>query len=90
MDQYLTIATVAKDPAMNRRVAACAAQQGIAEGPEMWAAERCYTWAASPGWGATWDSAVASGVPDPGADPAVITDQMILSQVQSMLGTSEE
>ena len=45
-------------------------------------------WAASPGWDAAWESALASHPDepeyDPGADEAAITDAMILSQVQSM------
>ena len=72
--------------ALDGRVAACAAQQGSTE-PEHWAYVNAYIWAASPGWAAAWDSAVASGVAEPGKDPAVIQDSMILSQVQGMLAT---
>ena len=86
MDAYLTVATVAADPYMRSRVAACAAQQGSTEA-ENWAYVNSLTWAASPGWAAAWDSAVAGGVPEPGKDPAVITDAQILSQVQGMLAT---
>jgi hypothetical protein len=51
-----------------------------------------YVWAASPGWGGAWDSALA-GHPDdpayePGRDPAVITDGMILATVQQLGGTA--
>lgn len=83
-DQYLTIATIAGDPTMIQRVAACAAQEGQDE-PHYWATQHGYTWAAAPGWGAAWDSATAGGIADPGADPAVITDGQILAQVQGML-----
>jgi len=86
MDQYLTISTIAADPAMLGRVTACAGQQGSELPPEVWAWENRYRWAAAPGWGQQWDSAVASGVEDPGADPAVITDGDILAVVQPMLG----
>jgi hypothetical protein len=53
-----------------------------------WVQINRYVWASSPGWGAAWDSALA-GHPDddtyePGADPAVITDSMILSTVQAL------
>jgi hypothetical protein len=53
-----------------------------------WVANNRYVWASSPGWGAAWDSALA-GHPDdpgyePGKDPAVITDGMILSTVQEL------
>ena len=86
MDQYLTISIVAADQHMRSRVAACAAQQGVS-GAENWAYVHALTWAASPGWAAAWDSAVAGGVAEPGKDPAVIQDLMILSQVQGMLAT---
>jgi hypothetical protein len=86
MDQYLTISDVAADQHMRARVAACAAQQGSTE-PEHWAYVNAYIWAASPGWAATWDSAVAGGVAEPGKDPAVIQDSMILARVQGMLAT---
>jgi hypothetical protein len=53
-----------------------------------WVHDYRYVWASSPGWGAAWDSALA-GHPDdpdyePGKDPAVITDGMILSTVQAL------
>jgi hypothetical protein len=85
-DSYGSIADAADSGSLQRRVTACAAQQGVEGDPWSWAWDNRYEWAASPGWGAAWDSAVASENPDPGADPAVITDQMILSQVQGMLG----
>ena len=43
------------------------------------------TLAASPGFGAAWDSAVECGIENPGSDPAVISDQMILAAVQALL-----
>jgi hypothetical protein len=42
--------------------------------------------AIQPGWREAWESALASGVENPGADPAVITDGQILAAVQSLLG----
>jgi hypothetical protein len=83
-DQYATINRIAQDPGMLGRVTACAAQQGVQEAPDGWAWENRHRWASAPGWGATWDSAVAGGIQDPGADPAVITDGMILAQLQAM------
>jgi len=85
-DSYSSIADAADSGSLQRRVAACAAQQGAHEDPWSWMWDNRYTWAAAPGWGAAWASAEASGNPDPGADPAVITDAQILSQVQGMLG----
>lgn len=84
-DTYLAIADAADSYSLQRRVAACAAQQDAPGDPYQWAVDHRYTWAAAPGWGAAWASAEASGNPDPGADPAVITDPMILTQVQAML-----
>jgi hypothetical protein len=59
-----------------------------------WVEQNRYVWASSPGWGAAWDSALA-GHPDdpdyePGKDPAVITDGMILSTVQTLGGTGAQ
>jgi hypothetical protein len=89
---YLNQSEIAGNPSMMARVAQCAAQQQVPE-PEQWTQDNRRTWAASPGWDGAWASALASHPPDPessttydpGADEAVITDQMILSQVQAML-----
>jgi hypothetical protein len=92
---YLDQSEIAGNAFMFSRVAQCAAQQGEAD-PDSWTNVNRRIWAASPGWDAAWASAQAaheSDPPpgpgetayDPGADEAVITDQMILSQVQSMI-----
>lgn len=87
---YLTQSEIAANPAMLARVAQCAAQQGE-ENPDGWANTNRREWAAAPGWDAAWESAGVSHPPvegeppyDPGVDEGVITDGMILSQVQSM------
>jgi hypothetical protein len=55
---------------------------------QAWVHDYRYVWASSPGWGAAWDSALAAHPDDPeyepGKDPAVITDGMILSTVQTL------
>jgi hypothetical protein len=84
MDQYLTVATITESGSMNKRVAACAATEGVQGDPTQWAYDNRFGWASAPGWAAAWDSADASGIDDPGADPAVITDAQILSQLQAM------
>ena len=84
-DTYLSIATIAYDQSLAARVTACAAQEGEAE-PDMWAADHRWQYAAQPGWGAAWDSALAGGIQDPGGNPGVITDGQILSAVQSLQG----
>jgi hypothetical protein len=88
---YLTQSIIADDPYMRLRVASCAAQQGCANDkgidPDAWAADWRRIWSASPGWDAAWESAQAQQppLPDIGANPGVITDGMILSQVQAMM-----
>lgn len=85
---YLTQSKIAGDMYMQQRVAQCAATEGIVSeaglDPDFWARSWSRTWSAAPGWDAAWESAAASGNEDPGRDEAVITDQMILSQVQGM------
>jgi hypothetical protein len=55
-----------------------------------WVEQNRYLWASSPGWGAAWDSALAAHPPEtepdyePGRDPGVITDGMILTTVQAL------
>jgi hypothetical protein len=92
-DSYLSIADIATDVNMIERLRAAATQQSYLDAvniqdPLTWVDLNRYVWAASPGWGAAWDSALA-GHPDdpayePGKDPAVITDGMILSTVQTL------
>jgi len=84
---YLNQADIAANGSMLARVAQCAAQQGETD-PDAWAFTHRRTWASSPGWDEAWASAQASHPDDqtydPGADEAVITDQMILSEVQAL------
>ena len=88
---YLTQSKIAADSFMNNRVA-----QAVASEPtptindiDRWVYENRRDWAAAPGWDAAWESALVSHEDDPtyqpGADEAVITDSMILSQIQPML-----
>lgn len=88
---YLTQSIIADDAYMRLRVASCAAQQGCAGDfgidPDAWTQQWRRVWAASPGWDAAWESAMAQTPPieTPGSDPGVITDGQILSQVQVMM-----
>lgn len=89
---YLTQDTISFNAAMYGRITMAAADEGVHD-PDSWAASNRRTWAAAPGWDAAWESSLA-GHPndpayDPGADEAVITDGMILSQVQAMLGAAQ-
>lgn len=87
-DDYLDVADVADSYSMRRRVAASAAAEGV-PAAKTWAADNDLYWAAAPGWGAAWASSMAAHPDDPTWDPGaqrdVITDGMILAQVQAML-----
>jgi len=85
---YKSVADMAENFSLNRRLTAGAAKESI-DNPQGWV--NIYRWeiASQPGWDAAWDSAVAGGVLDPGADEAVITDGMILSGVQAVWNANQ-
>ena len=84
---YLTQDAIANNAAMNARVAQAAASENVPDNPDAWAQTNRRDWAAAPGWDAAWESALATDPDgDPGRNEAVITDAMILSQVQAMIG----
>jgi hypothetical protein len=80
---YNQIAAMRESAGLNRRVAACAAQEGYLD-PQTWTWQHAWDWAATPGWDAKWASAVASGDADPGVNEAAITDADILTRVQQI------
>jgi hypothetical protein len=93
---YLTQNEIANNFAMQNRVAQAATSEALPDGvsADEWMVDHRRTWAAAPGWDAAWESAKVSHPDDPdapgthydpGEDESVITDGMILSQVQSML-----
>lgn len=85
---YLTQNEIANNRAMLDRVAQAAAQENAATDPDRWTYDNRRDLAAAPGWDAAWESARVAHPEedyDPGSDEAVITDGMILSQVQSMI-----
>ena len=101
-DSYLSIAAIANDETMHERMTACVTQQqhlgsininfsntSAPYNAQSWVETNAYLWAASPDWGAAWDSALAGGNEAPGKDPSVITDGQILSTVQALLGPPE-
>jgi hypothetical protein len=85
---YLTVAAMVKNLSLIEREYAAVAKEGI-DPPEVWQDEHRWKLAASPGWDAAWDSALAAHPDDPdydpGADQGVITDGMILSAVQGLI-----
>lgn len=85
---YATIAAITQSGALNQRLTAAAAQEGKdPTSPGSWVSANIWTIASSPGWSAAWESAVAGGVTDPGANEGVITDGMILAAVQPLPAT---
>ena len=88
---YLDIANMTRSDSLLSRLSAAAASEAesgavlIPDLPEQWASQHRWQLVAAPGWADAWASAEAGGNEDPGADEAVITDPMILSQVQAVL-----
>jgi hypothetical protein len=84
---YSTGHLIAMDQDLRNRAEIAAAEQGVSPGEEEnWVYRHARQLAIQPGWREAWESALANGVENPGADPAVITDGQILSAVQSLLG----
>jgi hypothetical protein len=89
---YLTQNEIASNNTMQARIAQAAASEGATNDPDRWTYEHRRVWAAAPGWDEAWEYSKLTHPPvegepdyDPGKDEAVITDGMILSQVQSIL-----
>ena len=81
---YSDIAALSNDGDFINRVAACSATEHETD-PANWAQEHRWVMAATPGFGDAYASALAGNVERPGNDPAVITDQQILSAVQPII-----
>lgn len=88
---YLDVWNMTRSGTLAGRMTAAAAEEQTAGAtldpadPDAWTAQHVWALVAAPGWGDAWASAIASGHDDPGSDPGVITDPMILSQVQAVL-----
>lgn len=87
---FNTQAVIAHDPAILRRVSACAASLGIGLGgddhPVAWANNNAWMLAVSPGWSEAFAASVAE---DPGADEDAITDAMILTAVEALIAAAK-
>lgn len=87
---YLTQNEISSNQTMQSRVAQAAAKEPkevIGPDPDQWMFNNRRTWASAPGWDAAWESARVNHPEegyDPGTDEGVITDSMILSQIQAM------
>lgn len=86
---YSSIVEMAQSQSLSQRIAACAAQEEIAE-PQGWVATNMWRLAASPGWAEKWDYAKGTYAkdknPDTGDRPDVISDEDILAAVQALTG----
>ncbi|MGL3804728.1 hypothetical protein ACSYDW_01385 [Paeniglutamicibacter sp. R2-26] len=80
---YNTVADMAYDSYLMRRITACAALEGITQ-PDSWGPARVWVLASQPGWADRYATAVQAKTPNPGADEEVITDAMIRTAVQSL------
>jgi hypothetical protein len=78
---YLDITISTRDPDLHDRITAAWSTEGhsVVDIP----ADLYWSVAGASDVAAAYSSALANGVERPGADPAVITDQMILSHVQA-------
>jgi len=84
---YNHIADAAADPHLKARVAACFAENDTStEQPEALASLHMWRICAVPAISAAYAYAVDTNVPRPGHDEGAVTDQMILSAVQAVLG----
>ena len=84
---YNAIATAAQDQHLRLRIAACIAQEAPDAPVHPIAHADAIQWqvAASPGLADAYSYAVETNVPDPGNDPAVITDAALLAAVSALL-----
>ena len=83
---YNHIADAAQDSDLRRRVAACFAQQTTGtEQPEALASVHMWRIAADSDIADAYAYAVATNVPNPGKDEAVVTDANILAAVTAIL-----
>jgi hypothetical protein len=84
---YSTIHQCANDEALHQRVTACNAQEGASD-PTQAAHDMRWPIATASDVEAAYESAVIAENPNPGGDPAVIPDAMILAKVQALAPAS--
>lgn len=86
---YYDVALLADDADFLSRVTACVAVENEAHGlglePDLFTASRRWRFAAMPGFGDAYSSALVAEVASPGKDQGVITDGMILAAVQALM-----
>lgn len=82
---YQDIVSMAENRDLWMRLVACAAQEQP-DDPIQWVETHVFKLCAQPSWDTAWASAAANNVESPGKDASVITDAMILSGTQAVLG----
>jgi hypothetical protein len=87
---YLTAYMIVTDYDIHVRVSAAARQESeaappVLDDPETWARDHAWDYGTQTDWVAAVMSAIDAGITDWGKDPVVITDQHILSYVQSVM-----
>jgi hypothetical protein len=85
---YESHAALANDGYFRQRIAAAAADEvPKTHQPLDWAHDHAWWVAGAPGFAAAYESALAADppVPNPGTDPAVISDTQILGAVQALI-----
>lgn len=85
---YSTVNRCANDQALQGRVTACCAQEGAPE-PSGVMYQVIWDVAGAADVEAAYASALAASNPNPGGDESVITDGMILANVQPNLPTAQ-
>jgi hypothetical protein len=90
---YKHVYDMARDGNLAIRIAGCVATQtgytlptGTVDHPVSIAEAIQWLCAGQPGWEDAYAYAIATNIEDPGLNEAVITDEMILSAVQLVLG----
>lgn len=82
---YSAQAQLSVDPDFVARCSACAAVEiPIIYDAETWTKTYIWRLSAAPGFADAYEYAINSDNPEPGKDPAVITDGMILGAVQAL------
>lgn len=86
---YRAITEMTVSPSLTDRIAACLATLSTPN-PRAVAVDKAYAFASSEGWAAAWQSAVDSynvnQNPDTGARTDVISDEMISSACEAVMG----
>ena len=85
---YYDLAQLADDDDFKDRIGAAAQSEGLVDTGsgrvEQWVADYRWTLAGTAGFADAYASGIANHLPNPGRDPSVISDAMILSAIQAL------